>query len=47
MGYNKAKNEGAPHKGLALAGIIISALSIGLTILIYVIVFAAAGAMLA
>lgn len=27
IGYRKAVNEGAPHKGLALAGIIISAVN--------------------
>ena len=45
LGYQKAKNEGLPHKSLALAGIIISivsmALSIVLYILIYPIIFAA------
>ncbi len=46
LGYKKSKNEGAPHQGLALAGIIISAVSIGLTILIYIIVIAAVGATL-
>lgn len=46
LGYKKSKNEGAPHKGLALAGIIISAVSIGLAVLIYIIVFAAIGASL-
>lgn len=44
LGYKKSKNEGAPYGGLALAGIIISAISIGLTILIYIIVIAAVGA---
>ena len=44
MGYKNAKNNGAPYKGLALAGIIISAVSMGLTALIYIIVIAAAGA---
>lgn len=46
LGYKKAKNECAPYKGLALAGIIISAVSIGLAVLIYIIVFAAVGAVL-
>ena len=46
IGYKKAKNEGAPYGGLALAGIIISAISIGLVILIYVIVIAAVSAAL-
>ena len=43
IGYKKSKNEGAPYGGLALAGIIISAISIGLVILVYIIVIAAAG----
>ena len=38
LGYNKAKNEGAPHKGLALAGIIISIVSMALAVLLYIIV---------
>ncbi len=46
IGYKKSKNEGAPHQGLALAGIIISAISMGLALLIYIIVFAAVGASL-
>lgn len=44
MGYNKAKNEGLPYKGLALAGIIISAVSMGLYVLIYIIAGAALAA---
>ncbi len=46
IGFNKAKNEGAPHRGLALAGIIISAVSIGLSILLYIIIIAAGVALL-
>ena len=34
MGYKKAVNEGAPYKGLALAGIIISAISMVLGFII-------------
>ena len=34
IGFNKAKNEGAPHKGYALAGIIISVVEIGLAIVL-------------
>ena len=43
IGYKAAKNEGKDHGGLALAGIIISALSIGLTLLLFIIIFSAAG----
>ena len=42
LGYKRAKNEGAPYGGLALAGIIISAVSMGLVVLIYIIAIAAA-----
>ena len=41
VGYKKAKNEGAPYGGLALAGIIISAVSMALAVLIYIIVIVA------
>lgn len=44
LGYKKSKNEDAPYGGLALAGIIMSAVSICLVIIIYIIVFAAIGA---
>lgn len=43
IGYKAAKNEGKDHGGLALAGIIISAISIGLCVLLFIIIFAAAG----
>ncbi len=43
MGYKNAK-QGAPYKGLALAGIIISAVSMGLSVLLYIILIGAAGA---
>ena len=39
VGYNKAKNEGLDNRGLALAGIIISAVSIGATVLVVAIWF--------
>lgn len=43
IGYKRAKNEGAPYKGLALAGIIISAVSMAvgfiLSIFLYRILF--------
>lgn len=42
IGYRKAANEGAPHKGLALAGIIISAASMVLAVILYVTVIGAA-----
>lgn len=35
MGYKAAKNNGAPYGGLALAGIIISSVSMGLAFLLY------------
>lgn len=37
IGYRKAVNEGAPHKGLALAGIIISAVNMFLGLIISII----------
>lgn len=40
IGYNKAK-AGAPYKGLALAGIILSVVDIGLCILVFSITCAA------
>lgn len=40
IGYNKAK-AGAPYKGLALAGIIISVVDIGLSIMVFAITCAA------
>lgn len=43
MGYKNAK-EGAPYKGLALAGIIISAISMGLSVLLYSIIIGAGAA---
>ena len=39
VGYRKAVTEGAPHKGLALAGIIISVASMALVIILYITVF--------
>lgn len=39
IGYRKAVNEGAPHKGLALAGIIISVVSMALVVILYATVF--------
>lgn len=41
VGFKNAVKEGAPHKGLALAGIIISAVSMVLAFIIYIAVFAA------
>ena len=46
VGFNKAKNEGAPHIGLALAGIIISAISMGLSVLFYVLIIPACAALM-
>ena len=46
-GYKKAVKEGAPHKGLALAGIIISAASMIIALILYVTVFASVFAALA
>ena len=43
IGYKAAKNEGKDHGGLALAGIIISAVSMGLYVLLMIIIFSAAG----
>lgn len=40
IGYKKAKNEGYDNQGLALAGIIISAISIGLVVLYIVLIIA-------
>ena len=47
IGYKRAKNEGANLKGLALAGIILSALYIGLAFIIVISVIAAGGCALA
>lgn len=41
IGYKAAKNEGKDGGGLALAGIIISAISIGLSIILAIILIAA------
>ncbi|MCM1546436.1 MAG: zinc-ribbon domain-containing protein [Clostridiales bacterium] len=46
MGYKKAVNEGAPYKGLALAGIIISAVSMVMGLIIGIIYGAAIAAVL-
>ena len=42
IGYKKSKNEGAPHKGFALAGIIISSVSMALAVIIVFSTFALA-----
>ena len=42
IGYKNAVKENAPYKGLALAGIIISAVSMILSFILYVTVFASA-----
>ena len=44
MGYNKCKNEGAPYKGFAIAGIVISAVSMATALLAVIIVVATVGA---
>ena len=36
LGYQKCKKEGVPYKGLALAGIIISAVSMALALVILI-----------
>ncbi|MDE6398649.1 MAG: hypothetical protein K2L51_04950 [Clostridiales bacterium] len=41
IGYKKAVKEGCDHKGLALAGIIISIVSMALVFLFYIIIFSA------
>ena len=38
IGYKKAVNEGAPQKGLALAGIIISSLSMAFAAIFYAVI---------
>ena len=38
IGYKRAKEEGLDGKGMALAGIIISAIEIGFAVIIYIIV---------
>ncbi len=40
IGYNNAK-KGAPNRGLSVAGIIISAISVGIVVLVYFIWFCA------
>lgn len=40
VGYKNAVKQGAPHKGLALAGIIISIVSMVLAFILYMIMFA-------
>lgn len=47
MGYKKSVNEGAPYKGLALAGIIISVVSMVLSFIIMIIYGAAIATLLA
>ncbi|MDE7084798.1 MAG: zinc ribbon domain-containing protein [Clostridia bacterium] len=47
MGYKKAVNEGAPYKGLALAGIIISIISMVFGFILTIIYGAAIAAVLA
>ena len=47
IGYKKAINEGADHKKLALAGIIISAVSIVLSIILGIVYGAIIGALIA
>ncbi len=42
IGYKKAKNEGAPYGGLALAGIIISSISMGLVLFVYILAISVA-----
>lgn len=44
LAYRKCKNENAPQKGFAVAGIVISAISMALTVLIYIIAIAAVAA---
>jgi len=47
IGYKKAKNEGYENGGLALAGIIISAIEIALVVILYIALGAASCALLA
>ena len=47
IGYKKAKNEGLEYGGLALAGIIISAIEIALIVILYFALGAASCALLA
>ena len=43
MGYRKCKNEGAPYKGFAIAGIIISAVSMISVVIVIIVSIAAVG----
>ncbi|MDE6001119.1 MAG: zinc ribbon domain-containing protein [Clostridia bacterium] len=47
IGYKRAKNEGMNNKGLALAGIIISAIAIGTYVILFISIVAAGSCALA
>ncbi|MDE6597696.1 MAG: DUF4190 domain-containing protein [Clostridia bacterium] len=43
IGYKRAKNEGMNNKGLAIAGIVISAIAVGFYVLLFVIILGVGG----